>query len=209
MRPHSLPFIALSLGILTSAVGCTGQTGEPSLDSSSAALGESLDWPTPKNWSAETFPFPLFFAPELAHRGVEELRFTPGYGDPNDATYFSYSFAWMLDDAPSLTPETLGGELTLYFSGLAHRFDPTHFDPYAHAARIDVEPDGRFLGTVNTVDPFNESHPIALRIHAEATTCGEHALVVFSLSPRPAGDPTWALLDEQRSTLRCAAPATR
>ena len=36
-------------------------------------------WAVPVGWKAETIPFPLGFAPGLAYRGVEELRFPPGF----------------------------------------------------------------------------------------------------------------------------------
>src|SRR3954469_12003229 len=42
----------------------------------------SFTWPLPEGWKAETIPFPLDFAPDLRHTGVEELRFSPGFGDP-------------------------------------------------------------------------------------------------------------------------------
>ena len=40
----------------------------------------SFTWPVPDGWRSETIPFPLEFAPSIPHRGVEEIRFAPGFG---------------------------------------------------------------------------------------------------------------------------------
>jgi hypothetical protein len=40
-------------------------------------------WPVPAEWKSEIIPFPLGFAPGLAHRGLEELRFPPGFNNPD------------------------------------------------------------------------------------------------------------------------------
>ena len=45
-------------------------------------------WPVPTGFRGETIPFPLDFAPGLAHKGVEELRFAPGFVDPAAAGYW-------------------------------------------------------------------------------------------------------------------------
>jgi hypothetical protein len=39
-------------------------------------------WPAPPGWKSETIPFPLDFAPDIPHRGVEEVRFEPRFFDP-------------------------------------------------------------------------------------------------------------------------------
>jgi hypothetical protein len=46
-----------------------------------------FDWPVPEGWKRETIPFPLDFAPGLSFRGVEELRFAPGFFDPAASSY--------------------------------------------------------------------------------------------------------------------------
>jgi hypothetical protein len=46
---------------------------------------DATAWETPAGWRTETIPFPLEFAPSIAHAGVEELRFPPGFLDPESA----------------------------------------------------------------------------------------------------------------------------
>jgi hypothetical protein len=38
-------------------------------------------FPLPQNWGTEKINFPITFAPKIAFKGVEELRFTPGWND--------------------------------------------------------------------------------------------------------------------------------
>jgi hypothetical protein len=79
----------------------------------------SFTWPLPTGWKAETIPFPLEFAPDVRHTGVEELRFSPGFGDPAAPDNWTYAFAWVLEDKAAFTAETLERELTAYFKGLS------------------------------------------------------------------------------------------
>src|SRR5688500_15314459 len=72
-------------------------------------------WATPTGWKAETIPFPLDFAPSLAHRGAEEIRFAPKFFEPGAPGYWSYAFTWRTEDAAALGAEALRGELTAYF----------------------------------------------------------------------------------------------
>jgi hypothetical protein len=204
-RP-TLPCLFLTAGLLVT--GCAAPTSEDPA-SRTAALDDTptpapvLEWPTPEGWSAERFPFPLFFAPDLAHRGIEELRFMPGYGDVAAPDYFSYSFVWWLDDAPPMGPEAMEGELTEYFAGLARTFDAAHFDASAHSATVMEWPPGHYQGEVNTVDPFHASAPLVLRLAVDVERCGGRPLVGFRLSPASASEAVWQELARQRRTLRC------
>src|SRR5438067_9373082 len=83
----------------------------------------------PATWRTEVIPFPLDFAPAIAHRGVEELQFPPGFFDPNSPARWSYTFVWRLDDAAPLAPDALAGELTAYFEGLQKAVDPAAKEP--------------------------------------------------------------------------------
>ena len=98
----------------------------PSSASSSAAAAAPAaasfdlrrDWPAPAGWKSETLPFPLDFAPDLPHRGVEELRFAPGMFDATAPGYWSYAFVWWLEDREPQDAAAFSRELTDYFRGL-------------------------------------------------------------------------------------------
>jgi hypothetical protein len=174
-----------------------------------------FSWVVPDGWQAETIPFPLPFAPELAHRGLEELRFMDGFFDPESPRHWSYAFAWWLEDLPSGETE-LASELATYFRGLcaavddgAHAFDPLRFAASLHAAGTATSADGRsFLkseGEIATYDPFKTGRPITLHVRIRRLACdgSGHNVLLVAASPRPSDDPVWAELDAQLDAFRC------
>jgi hypothetical protein len=198
------PFaLALSL----STLACTA----PSASSEAGSAVSSADtapysWPIPAGWSDETDAFPLFWAPDLGLAGTLVLRFAPGFSEPTSDTYFSYSYAWVLDGDPGFSADTLAADLTTYYAGLARTFDATHFDPAATHADIEfTEPGAVFHGVVSTVDPFNGSPPVSLHVEATQSVCGGHHVLLFTLSPHAEDTATWATLGRQRSTFECTA----
>jgi hypothetical protein len=163
----------------------------------------SFQWPTPEGWRSETIPFPLEFAPELAYRGVEELRFAPKFFDASSPTYFTYSFVWLLEDGPAFGAAPLAHDLDVYFTGLARAVAPSKFEPKAHDARLEQQKDGTYRGVVHTVDAFGDGRALTLAVVGEAVTCGSHRGIVLSLSPRT-DDTMWTTLNRQRRTFQCA-----
>ena len=151
-------------------------------------------WPVPTGWKAEVIAFPLDFAPDLAHRGVEVIRFAPGFFDPAAPGYWSYTFAWRLDDDGELEPRQLSGELATYFQGLVASVDDKHkiSDDDRNKIAVTAEPfashdgdsAGRFTITVDMIDAFKTFQPVALVGTAERRACGGGALWTFTLMPK-------------------------
>lgn len=157
-------------------------------------------WPVPEGWRSETIPFPLEFAPSLPYRGVEELRFAPGFFKPAEPLYFTYSFVWVVDGTPSFVD--LSGDLRTYFGGLARAVSPKTFDATRHQAAVTREAN-TIRGTVTTVDAFGDGHTLDLRVAGEIVPCtGGRTGLVLSLSPRTDAE-TWTMLADQRRSMRC------
>jgi hypothetical protein len=192
---------------LVSVVGCASPVATTSTTRTVSAdvvasSPPQFRWDLPTRWKSETIPFPLPFAPSLPYRGVEELRFEPKFFDASAPTYFSYSFAWILDDdATPLTGERLSGDLARYFSGLAHEVSPNRFDAAAHDARMTRAADGTYRGEVHTVDAFGDGRKLLLHVAGESILCEGHRVLLLSLSPRE----HVAELDAQRRSFRCLA----
>jgi hypothetical protein len=145
---------------------------------------KSEPWPTPAGWKSETIPFPLDFAPSLAHRGVEELRFAPGMFDPAAPGYWSYAFVWRVEDAAALDAKQLGDELTAYFRGLLAAVDK---DLAGRSDEIAVTATGsgrHFDLTARVVDAFKSKLRVDLVGWAERRACPTGALWVFVFSPK-------------------------
>jgi hypothetical protein len=205
--PLSLP--VFSLGLLSVACGSAPTTTTATQTTAAPAYPlfdsePTPTWPVPASWKSETIPFPLPFAPSLAYHGVEELRFAPRFFDAKADTYFSYSFAWILDDAREgpISAGRLSEDLGRYFAGLAHAVDGAHYDANAHEARLALS-GIRYRGTVRTVDAFGGSRPLSLNVDGEQILCGKRRVLLLSLSPQPFGHATWSALASQRATFAC------
>jgi hypothetical protein len=163
------------------------------------AARPAFTWPVPHGWRGETIPFPLDFAPDIPHRGVEELRFAPGFFEPAAPGYWTYAFAWIVTDTGALDRSTLEAELTTYFRGLTSavarsKKDLPPLDPARIAARIG--PQGR--GSVVTFDAFGDGREVELDVTVDVRPCGAGRVALFTAAPH--GRP---LPGETAATFRC------
>jgi len=163
----------------------------------------------PAGWKHETIPFPLDFAPGLPFRGTEELRFAPGFFQPDSSTYWSYAFAWSLEDPPRFDADTLAPVLREYFSGLAQAVgkDKYAMDPARFKVELAPRIEGgrtALAGLVRSYDPFATGAPIDLNVEAQLRERprGGPPVLTFLLSPRPFGDAVWAELHACEASLR-------
>ncbi len=59
----------------------------------------------PKDWTIERFLITISFAPQISYKGVEDIRFTPGWGKVDSDEYWTYAFLWYLDAHPKQKQE--------------------------------------------------------------------------------------------------------
>jgi hypothetical protein len=176
----------------------------------------AFDWPVPPGWKKETIPFPLEFAPELPYRGVEELRFMPGFFDPSADGFFSYTFAWWIAGRPRFDAASLTNDLRVYFVGLARAVAEGKFDTEADGFRADIrlvqaEPEDRagtvaFAGTMRVFDAFKTRKSLDLEAHGRAFGCGDHFVVLLEAAPAPWPDEKRARLKEAARAFKCQTP---
>lgn len=144
----------------------------------------ALPWPVPDGFRGETIPFPLDFAPGIPHKGVEELRFAPGFFDPAQPGYWSYAFVWRTEDPAVMDSAAVGGELTAYFRGLIDAVDQDRQIADRDAIAVRATPAGaRFALTAHVFDAFKTRQPLDLVGWAERGGCGTGALWRFVLAP--------------------------
>jgi hypothetical protein len=175
-------------------VACGGSPApepQPASHHVAARFGDgSATWPVPAGWKHEVIEFPLSFATELPHRGVEELRFPPGFNDVHSPNYWTYAFVWRLDDAAELDATALAAELTAYFRGLfvgvdgdKHSADPQQITTTATSA------DGQFELDIHNLDGFHDGVPVHLVGVAARRTCAKGAVWTFALEPAGTAHP--------------------
>lgn len=88
----------------------------PSIVISQEVASSILNSPT--EWRFEKIDFPPEFAPDLAYKGFEELRFAPGMFDPSSSTYFTYAFVVSIDEVSKFQQSDMMGFLYKYYKGL-------------------------------------------------------------------------------------------
>jgi hypothetical protein len=189
--------------LLVFAIGC-GATRRPSTPPAAPLPKTEAppSWPVPEGWKRETIPFPLEFAPSLAHRGVEELRFPPGFlkDSPNR---WSYAFEWAITDEADLDATQLAAELVTYFRGLlvAVDGDKRRFDPDKITAIAEKRGD-TFAVKAFIFDAFGAGNPVALEGTAKRTSCGPQR-TVWRFVLAPAVSPIRAELDALAARAVC------
>jgi hypothetical protein len=176
MHQHRRPARRVALG----SIACAALA-------SACASSPPKPWTVPAGWKHEAIPFPLDFAPALGHRGVEELRFAPGFFDASAPGYWSYVFAWRLEDAADLDEPHVEGELQAYFRGLIAAVDDKQEIPEADREQIQVrakKSQGGFELEARVFDAFGTPHKeVDLSGRATRTACKGGSLWVVVVYP--------------------------
>src|ERR671937_331459 len=82
-----------------------------------AALVFAVLLTAPGDWRAESFDFPLRFAPSIPYQGKEHVRFNPKWDQFADDAGFSYVVLWDVKEV-AVEPADIEDHLETYFNGL-------------------------------------------------------------------------------------------
>ena len=168
---------------------------------------------TPPGWTEERFPIPIDFAPQIRQKGVEDVRFAPGWGDPKSEDYWSYAFLWWLEGIQKFDAATFQVYLKDYYNGLVTRNVRERNIPIDKVIPTEVKiksipaaegDKGTFEGSVSMLD-YMTQQPIILnyRIHVKACTDEEHTAVFIELSPKPYDQSIWKVMNKISRRLNC------
>jgi hypothetical protein len=194
--------LVFGAALVVAACGGHDRPAQPS----AAAANDA--WVAPEKWKSETIPFPLDFAPDLPRRGVEELRFAPGFMKPESPEFWSYVFVWRLEDDGPLDAATLAAQLGAYFRGLVTAVNAeTHkvaaVDATRFVARLTDE-SGAVVGAVDSYDPFATGEAITLQATIRVRECaGGRRAAVFVVSRAARGAEVWTELEAVGAAFRC------
>gem|GEM_PF-838193 len=168
--------------------------------------------PAPKNWGREQFPIPIGFAPQIPYKGVEDIRFAPGWGNVKSDEYWTYAFLWYLDASPKTDEKIIAENLKAYYSGLimsnadsataAGKAIPvTASFKKAAADKDDLE---TYTGSIEMLD-YMQRKPIILNciVHLKACPENNKTILFYELSPKPFTHSNWSALDQLWSDFRC------
>ncbi len=155
------------------------------------------------SWTKEILPFPLHFAEELNFKGHEEAQFPKGWRDPESPEYWSYIFAWNIENYTSMSVTELQSKLQIYFDGLMNVVNknksielPKSIASLYKSEAIDRIP--KYSGTIKTFDSFVKNEMMTLNVTAEIHDCEDltKSIVLFRFSPQKIGNDIWLELNK-------------
>jgi len=167
--------------------------------------------PIPKDWIIERFPIPISFAPQISYKGVEDIRFTPGWGKVKSVEYWSYAFLWYLDGEVELNSKIIERNLKDYYTGLIGINGPNipgeKLIPVIVSFQEVKKDKGdlkTYIGTIKMTD-YMEQKPIVLNCKVHFKSCiGESKTFIFyELSPQPLSHNIWKGLDKLWFDFKC------
>lgn len=146
------------------------------------------------DWARETIELPPGFASSMPS-GVEELRFPPGWRDPDSDNFWSYAIVLRIDE-PTPTTARLAELTDIYYTGLMSAFGVGR-DPESPPNEVDVElepaTDHQHRGTMRLVDGFATFETILInlkaRTHADSAT---ESIIELRASPQPDEHGIWS-----------------
>jgi len=179
--------------------GALAQNSKPEFDGSKWKPPYSLA--LPEGWGVERFPIPIEFAPSIPYKGVEDIRFTPGWGNAKSEEYWSYAFLWYLDETPVTRPKIIEDNLTAYYTGLIGRNIEKRkipadklFPVKVSVREVTTEPGDlkTYHGTIAMLD-YMEQKPIILNcvVHLKSCAGQREGFIFYEISPRPMTDKVW------------------
>ncbi|HEX7606644.1 MAG TPA: hypothetical protein VF348_08040 [Usitatibacter sp.] len=174
------------------------------------ASAQTSPIPAPADWRAESFIFPLQFAPSIPYEGVEYVRFTPTWQRFDSDGGFSYVFLWDVKTRP-VTPEDLEDYLEAYFTGLMKNVGVKRELSDKEVKTVAAVHPMAALASweqgygieVRTWNAFSKGEALLLHGEVGQRNCGERMQIFFALSRSPRDRPIWDRLREARNATTC------
>ena len=167
----------------------------------------------PKDWTIERFLIPISFAPQITYKGVEDIRFTPGWSKVKSDEYWTYAFLWYLDGAPKMDAKIIAGNLKAYYTGLIEVNREGHKVPVEKitavqtsfkeikTAKGDLK---TYSGTIEMLD-YMQQKAMTLHciVHLKACLEENKTIVFYELSPKPFTHSNWLSLNQLWLDFKC------
>jgi len=157
-------------------------------------------FPKPPQWGSEKFNFPIDFAPKIPFKGVEELRFAPGWSNNKSSEYWAYAFVWFIEGKPILNKDMLNSYMIQYYNGLyISNLKNKTITPPSNFTTSDIKSipplqsdQETYEGKIMTLD-FLTGEPITFnaRIHVRNLPQISHSAILIEISPEAYKAPVW------------------
>ncbi|HMF70261.1 MAG TPA: hypothetical protein VK616_02240, partial [Flavitalea sp.] len=165
----------------------------------------------PEGWSIERFALPPDFAPKLTCKGVEDIRFAPGWGDTTSDEHWTYGFLWWLSQSAKVDAGMLQDNLREYFNGLVQRnlgaIDPASDMVKTNTSVKKIKTAGEdietFAGSISMFDYHTKKRMVLnCLIHLKKSIVKDRVPIFFEMSPKNSEHPVWKKLHEIEKSLR-------
>lgn len=167
----------------------------------------------PEDWNVERFLIPISFAPQIAYKGVEDIRFAPGWGKVNSDEYWTYAFLWYLEGFLQIDATVIAGNLKTYYSGLieingaSDSISADKLTPVLTSFTETTTEKGdlkTFTGTIEMTD-YMQHKPIMLNciVHWKSCPDENRTILYFALSPKPSTHANWIMLNQLWKDFTC------
>jgi hypothetical protein len=161
--------------------------------------------PVPKDWGIERFLIPISFAPQIPYKGVEDIRFTPGWGKTESDEYWTYAFLWYLDGSIKTDAQVIADHLKNYYTGLLKvNTDTARYSEKLMPAttsfkkRVTEKDDlETYSGTIQMTDYMSRKEiTLNCKVHLKFCAAENKTIVFHELSPKPFTHQNWANLNQ-------------
>ena len=143
----------------------------------------------PSDWRKEIISLPLSFAPELDYTGTEYVLFAKGWSNKEATDFWTYTFAWVLEDEVQFNEKQLNTDLKNYFDGLMKVVGGDKIPKEQRnstVAKLKKDKSELFFeGQVHLFDAFFLKDTITLNVRVRPTYCAESKkqIIYFRYSP--------------------------
>lgn len=174
-------------------LACTHLLGALIFTHTSPALAQSAPI-TISDWARETIELPPGFAPDMPS-GAEELRFPPGWRDPDSDNFWSYAIVLHIDE-PAPTAARLEELTDIYYTGLMGALgvgQSPGSPPNDVAVDFEQASDHQHRGVMRLVDGFATFKPIVINLKARIRAGSDaKSTIEFRASPQPDAHGVWS-----------------
>lgn len=206
-----MPRFFLISALLIVCLNSTAQTTPQPFDGKAWVAPYTL--PAPKGWDIERFLIPANFAPTILYKGVEDIRFTPGWADAKSDEYWSYLFVWYLDKMPKTNAKILRKNLEAYYTGLVasnskgRKIEKEKMLGVKASIKKTSTAAGdlkTFRGNIFMVD-YMQQKPITLNciVHLRSCPATGKAFIFYELSPKAFTEAVWQSLHKVLDGFSC------
>lgn len=164
----------------------------------------------PDNWQSEIIPFPLGFAQGIDLVGFEDLRFAPGWNDPDSEEFWAYTFVWYVEKGPAMTESKLTEYFNMYYDGLMgvddnNQRDTTNSNQLDKTLCLFVKTAEGFSGKMRVYDRFFTKDYITLNIKVKESFCPEtnKQIILCDISPKDFDQEVWGIFDDVNLNVKC------